>query len=123
MTEKESTLEQAVRQVAESKRFIAEQRQRIEKLRASGISTLDAEQTLDVLSSTLKLLENHERYVRQHTLKTQLREESKTVLCHPQYINKVRDKAKNFDPETDSEERRHYLFRHFGLSVNCMTAP
>ena len=69
MTEKESTLEQAVRQVAESKRFIAEQRQRIEKLRASGISTLDAEQTLDVLSSTLKLLENHERYVRQHTLK------------------------------------------------------
>lgn len=83
MTEKESTLEQAVRQVAESKRFIAEQRQRIEKLRASGISTLDAEQTLDVLSSTLKLLENHERYVRQHTLKTQLREESKTVLCHP----------------------------------------
>ena len=83
MTEKESTLEQAVRQVAESKRFIAEQRQRIEKLRTSGISTLDAEQTLDVLSSTLKLLENHERYVRQHTLKNQLREESKTVLCHP----------------------------------------
>jgi hypothetical protein len=49
--------------------FIVEQRQRIEKLKASGISTLDAEQTLDVLSSTLPLLENHERYVRQHTLK------------------------------------------------------
>jgi hypothetical protein len=47
--------------------FIVEQRQRIEKLKASGISTLDAEQTLDV--STLPLLENHERYVRQHTLK------------------------------------------------------
>jgi hypothetical protein len=49
--------------------FIVEQRQRIEKLKASGISTLDAEQALDVLSSTLPLLENQERYVRQHTLK------------------------------------------------------
>jgi len=49
--------------------FIVEQQQRIEKLKASGISTLDAEQALDVLSSTLPLLENQERYVRQHTLK------------------------------------------------------
>jgi len=49
--------------------FIVEQRQRIEKLKASGISTLDAERALDVLSSTLPLLENQERYVRQHTLK------------------------------------------------------
>jgi len=69
MTEKETTLEQAIRHVDEAKRLIAEQRQRIEKLKAAGISTLDAEQTLDVLSSTLPLLEKHERHVRQHTLK------------------------------------------------------
>ena len=41
--------EQAIRHVAEPKRLIAEQRQRIEKLKASGISTLDAEQTVDEL--------------------------------------------------------------------------
>jgi hypothetical protein len=39
MTEKETRLEQAIRQVAETKRFIAELRQRIEKLKAAGIST------------------------------------------------------------------------------------
>ena len=69
MLEKESTLEQAVRHVAEAKRFVAEQRQRIEKLKASGISTLDAEQTLDVFTTTLKLLEDHEQYLRKHALK------------------------------------------------------
>jgi len=69
MTEKETTLEQAIRHVAEAKRLIAEQRQRIEKLKAAGISTLDAEQALDVLSSSLPLLKKHERHVRQHTLK------------------------------------------------------
>ena len=93
MTENETRLEQAIRRVAETKRLIAEQRQRIEKLRASGISTLDAEQTLDVLgsqdwewwsllwrifrcsgSSTLSIsslpsLEKYEKYVREHPLK------------------------------------------------------
>jgi hypothetical protein len=67
MAEKETRLEQAIRHVAETKRIIAEQQQRIEKLRASRISTLDAEQILDVLYGTLPLLENHEKYVRGHT--------------------------------------------------------
>jgi hypothetical protein len=69
IAEKETRLEQAIRHVAETKRRITEQRQRIETLRASGISTLDAEQTLDVLCSTLRSLENHEKYVREHTSK------------------------------------------------------
>jgi hypothetical protein len=69
MAEKETRLGQAVRHVAETKRFITEQQQRIEKLRASGISSRDAEQTLDVLYSTLPLLQNHEKYVRGHTPK------------------------------------------------------
>ncbi len=69
MTEKETRLEQAIRQVAETKRFIAEQRQRIEQLRAAGISTVDAEQTLEVLFSSLPLLERYEKYVREHSLK------------------------------------------------------
>ena len=67
MAEKETRLEQAIRHVADAKRFITEQQQRIEKLRASRISTLEAEQTLDVLYSTIPLLENHEKYVRGHT--------------------------------------------------------
>jgi len=53
MTEKETRLEQAIRQVAETKRHIAEQRQTIEKLKAAGISTVEAERTLELLSSSL----------------------------------------------------------------------
>ena len=70
MTENETRLEQAIRRVAETKRLIAEQQQRIEKLRASGISTLDAEQTLDVLCSSLPSLEKYEKY-RKHPLKNE----------------------------------------------------
>jgi hypothetical protein len=44
MTENETRLEQAVRQVAETKRHIVGQRQRIAKLKVAGISTIDAEQ-------------------------------------------------------------------------------
>jgi hypothetical protein len=69
MTENETRLEQAIGRVAETKRLIAEQRQRIEKLRASGISTLDAEQTLNVLCSSVPSLEKYEKYVREQTLK------------------------------------------------------
>jgi hypothetical protein len=70
MTEKETRLEQAIRNVAETKRHIAEQRQRIEKLKAAGISAVDAEKTLKLLCSSLPLLERYEKYVREHTLKT-----------------------------------------------------
>jgi len=69
MVEKETVLDKAVRQVAEAKRHIAEQRQGIEKLRAAGISTIDAEHTLEVLISSLLRLENHEKYIRKHSLK------------------------------------------------------
>jgi hypothetical protein len=71
MTEKEAKLEQAIRQVAETKRLIAEQQQRIEKLRSARISTADAEQTLQVLCSSLLLLERYERFVRERSLKTE----------------------------------------------------
>jgi hypothetical protein len=69
MTEKEAKLEQAIRQVAKTKRLIAEQQQRIEKLRSARISTVDAEHTLQVLYGSLLLLERYERFVRENTLK------------------------------------------------------
>ena len=71
MTEKEAKLEQAIRQVAKTKRLIAEQQQRIEKLRAARISTVDAEHTLQVLCGSLLLLERYERFVRENTLKNE----------------------------------------------------
>ena len=52
---KKTRLEQAIRHVGETKRLIAEHRQRIDKLRAAGISTVDAEQTLDVFDQQPKI--------------------------------------------------------------------
>jgi hypothetical protein len=67
MIDKEARLERAIRMVAETKRLIAEQQQRIEKLRAARISTVDAEKTLEILCNSLPLLERHEKFVREHT--------------------------------------------------------
>ncbi len=61
MPEEENTLTMAVRHVAEARRMVAEQQERIARLRAAGASTRDAEQSLDVFQSTLSLLEEHER--------------------------------------------------------------
>jgi hypothetical protein len=69
MSEEETRLEQAVRQVGETKSHIAEQRHRIEELKAARISTVDAEKTLELLCSSLPLLERYEKYVRKHTLR------------------------------------------------------
>ena len=69
MTQNETKLEKAGQHVAEAKRIVARQRQQIVKLKASGISTLDAEQTLQVFTATLETLEHHEQHLREHTLK------------------------------------------------------
>jgi hypothetical protein len=60
-------LEQAVRYVAEAKRIIAQQRERLAKLKAAGDSVLDAEQTLDVFTISLRLLEDHQRLLQRQT--------------------------------------------------------
>jgi hypothetical protein len=50
--------------VARARLRVARQRVRIIKLRDAGCSTLDAELTLDAFISTLGLLEDHERHLR-----------------------------------------------------------
>jgi hypothetical protein len=55
----------AARHVAEGRQRVAQQRERIAKLKAGGHPTLDHEQTLLVLESTLKIFEDHERSIRQ----------------------------------------------------------
>lgn len=60
----ESALAMAVRHVAEARRIVAGQRQRIERLRADGHNVLDFEQTLSVFEATLRLLEDHESMLR-----------------------------------------------------------
>ena len=64
MAEKTDSLIAAAQYVAEAKKILARQRLRVAKLKALGASTLDAEHTLEVYESTLKLLEEHEATVR-----------------------------------------------------------
>jgi hypothetical protein len=49
----------AERYVAEAHRIIAKQRGSIERLRAAGCSTIDAEQTLSVFESSLHVFAHH----------------------------------------------------------------
>jgi hypothetical protein len=59
-----SELAVAARHVAQGRMIVARQRERIARLKAQGLSTLDHEQTLDVFVSTLQILEQHERALR-----------------------------------------------------------
>lgn len=61
---KESTLEMAVRHVAEGKRSVARQRKSIARLKAMGLPTLDHEHTLLAFEGTLQVFEDHEREIR-----------------------------------------------------------
>jgi hypothetical protein len=54
----------AARHVAEGRRIVARQRERIARLKAAGASTLDAEQTLKVFETSLVLFEEHETHLR-----------------------------------------------------------
>ncbi len=54
----------AVRRVAEARQIVAEQRLRIERLRARGGSTTGPENTLALFERTLKCLEDHEQMLR-----------------------------------------------------------
>jgi hypothetical protein len=64
MTDKpESDLAMAARHVAEGRRIVAQQRERIARLKAGGHPTADHEQTLQVLESTLQILEDHQRQI------------------------------------------------------------
>jgi hypothetical protein len=64
MKEVEAQLSVAVRRVAEAKAILERQRARVANLEAHGLPTLDAEQTLDVLITTLACLEDHARVLR-----------------------------------------------------------
>jgi hypothetical protein len=59
--EGETDLGMAGRHVAKAREIVANQRRRIEKLRAVGASTFDAEQTLRIFEANLRLFEEHER--------------------------------------------------------------
>lgn len=54
----------ATRHVAEGRRIVAQQRERIAGLKARGLSTRNYERTLDVFVSTLEILEEHEQALR-----------------------------------------------------------
>jgi hypothetical protein len=60
-----SELATAVRHVTEGRRIVADQQARIARLAAGGHPTLDHQQTLDIFESTLRILEEHERTLRE----------------------------------------------------------
>jgi hypothetical protein len=68
----ESTLAIATRHVAEGERIVARQKLMIERLKAAGVSSLDAEQTLQVFETTLDIFKSHrdDLLTRQHGHRT-----------------------------------------------------
>jgi protein-disulfide isomerase-like protein with CxxC motif len=55
----------AVQRIAEARQIVTDQRALIEKLKAAGHPTLDAERALPMYLSALKHLEDHARRLRQ----------------------------------------------------------
>jgi hypothetical protein len=60
-----SDLALAAQHVVRGKLLVAKQRTRIAKLRDAGASSRDAEHTLTVFISTLRVFEDHERHLRE----------------------------------------------------------
>jgi hypothetical protein len=61
----ETSLEMAVRHVAEARRIVEEQRRRIAKAREAGDPTLDQEKNLKVFEATLRIFEDEEQKIRE----------------------------------------------------------
>jgi uncharacterized protein (DUF342 family) len=59
--EPESDLAMAARHVAEGRRIVAAQRERIARLRSSGHESRKHEEMLRVLENTLQIFEDHQR--------------------------------------------------------------
>jgi hypothetical protein len=62
--EVETQLATAARHVAQGRIIVAQQRERVDRLKAIGSRTREHERTLDVFISTLQILEEHERELR-----------------------------------------------------------
>lgn len=60
----ETELTTAARHVVEGRLIVAQQCERIARLKAQGSCTRDYEHTLDIFVSTLRVLEDHERALR-----------------------------------------------------------
>jgi hypothetical protein len=60
----ETELATAARHVAQGRIIVAQQRERVARLKARGSSTREHERTLDIFLSTLEILEEHERELR-----------------------------------------------------------
>ena len=61
---RETDLEMAVRHLAEARRIVEQQRQRIVRLSEGGKPTFKQEQMLRVFESTLQIFEDEERKIR-----------------------------------------------------------
>lgn len=70
LTAIETELAVAARHVAQARIIVAQQRERIARLKARGLSTHNYEVTLDVFIGTLQSLEHHERALRTSVAKS-----------------------------------------------------
>ena len=74
MPYEKAELNVAIRNVAEAQRIIAQQRDHIDRIKATGASAQEAEQTLEVFEELLAAFKDHEALLRIEI------EERKTVL-------------------------------------------
>lgn len=70
LTAIETELAVAARHVAQARIIVAQQRERIARLKARGLSTHNYEVTLDVFIGTLQSLEHHESVLRTSVAKS-----------------------------------------------------
>jgi hypothetical protein len=62
----DNTILLAEQYVAKTLRFVASQRDKLERLRSAGSDTLDAEQTLRVFEKSLRTFEDYRDWLRNH---------------------------------------------------------
>lgn len=61
-----SSLEIAIRHVGQGRRIVARQRRLIETLAGNGCDTSNAERTFDLFVTTLRIFEEHLRYLQEN---------------------------------------------------------
>jgi hypothetical protein len=69
-SENEGDLARAVRRVRDGRMAVARQQVQVVRLRAAGRSTLDAQQTLGAIITTLAIFEEHEKALRAAQIQT-----------------------------------------------------
>jgi hypothetical protein len=87
----DSDLRRASELVAEAQRFVYEQKGKIIRLKTAGVDTSDAERTLQMFESNLKMFEEHRNALQSTRPWWSLRQSSDGADLHPKKMKEVPD--------------------------------